>query len=111
MTDVFDGLAEIFTAPDVFGEPVVYVPKANGVPLGDEGTVQAVWVERPGFAIQGEADTDVTEATLHIAEAIIVPVEGDTVQRVKTGKTCRVVTPIHPDGQGMISAALEVIAP
>lgn len=109
MTSVFDGLDAIFTAPDVFGEPVVYTPKATGVPLGADGTITAVWIEAPGFVVQGEAGTDTIEMTLHVSAAIVTPVEGDTVQRVKTGKTCGVVTPIRPDGQGMIAAALEAM--
>lgn len=111
MSDVFDGLDAIFSAEDVFGEPVVYVPKATGLPLGVTGTILAIWVERPVFAIAGEADTDATEVRLHVPAATVTPVEGDTAQRVKTGRRCRVVTPIQPDGQGMVAAALEDLPP
>lgn len=107
MADVFDGMDQEFV--DVFGEPVVYTPKATNVPLGADGKISAIWIERPGLAVAGEADTDVAEVTLHVQASVVVPVEGDTAQRVKTGRTCRVVPPIRPDGQGMIACALEVI--
>ncbi len=107
MSDLFDGLADIFV--DTFGEPVAYVPRATGIALGADGTIRAIWVERPVFAVSGEADTDAIEATLHVPAAV-APVEGDVATRIKTGKVARVVPPIRPDGEGMIACALELVA-
>jgi hypothetical protein len=109
MSDVFDGLDEIFA--DTFGEPVIYTPKATGVPLGAGGTINAIWIEQPIDVVRGEADTDTTVTELHVQASIVAPKEGDMVQRVKNGKTCLVVTPIHPDDKGMIVCALEAVAP
>jgi hypothetical protein len=105
--DVFAGLDAIFA--DTFGEDVVYTPKATGIPLGVGGKIAAIWIEQPLIVATENADTDATGIELHVQAWVVTPVEGDTVQRVKTGRTCRVVTPIQPDDKGMISVALEVI--
>jgi hypothetical protein len=109
MSSVFDGLDNVFVA--AFGEPVVYTPQSTGVPLGPDGTISAIWIDVPGFAVHGEADTDTTEITLHLRAAdVAAPAEGDTARRVKDGRTCKVVPPIRPDGKGMIAVSLEAIA-
>lgn len=102
MTDLFDGLPDIFV--ETFGELVDYTPAATGVMR----TLQAVWVERSEDAGLGDGvDVDICTTRLHVREADVPdPQEGDLAQRRKTGRSLQVSPPILPDGQGMIACAL-----
>lgn len=98
---VFDGLADIFA--DTFGEPVVYTPKATGIPK----TIHAIWIEHPievDFENSG-ADSRRIELSVR-SEDVADPAEDDTAKRESDGKIMKVSTPIQPDGKGMIVCAL-----
>lgn len=87
------------------GEPVIYTP-AGGTPV----EIEAIWIEGAVSATFDDVGTDARAADLHVRAADVpAPREGDIAQRVATGKTMRVVTPIRPDDQGMIAVALEQI--
>ncbi|MDQ2084704.1 hypothetical protein RA307_31370 [Xanthobacteraceae bacterium Astr-EGSB] len=101
MSDLFDGLADIFT--ETLGEPVVYTPASTGV----DGTITAIWIETPISAEFSEADSDDMSEILHVrASDVPAPAEGDTARRVKTGVIRQVVPPIRGDGKGMIALTL-----
>jgi hypothetical protein len=97
MTDVFDGMADIFA--DVFGCPVVYTPIAGGSPA----TINAIWWETPLTVTIGEVAADARQTQLSVrAVDVPDPQEGDTATRVSDGKVMTVTTPIQPDGKGII---------
>jgi hypothetical protein len=107
MTAIFDGLAEIFTDPSVFGEAVVYTPLATGVPVGANGTINAIWHEGSLDVAMTGADSDAAQTTLHVRAADVPePLEGDVARRVQNGRVMKVSTPILPDGKGMIRCNL-----
>lgn len=103
---IFDGLAEIFTDPSVFGEAVVYVPLATGLPVSGvgagEGQVNAIWSEEPLQTDMLNAADDARRSQLTVNAADIDPQEGDIATRVADGKVMKVSTPIRPDGKGLI---------
>jgi hypothetical protein len=100
---LIDGLPGIFK--ETFGEETVYTPK-GGAPK----TITAIWIER-GVEVAGlPVPSDGREAELHVDIADVAsPKEGDVAERVKDGKTMRVVPPILPDDQGMTACTLEDI--
>lgn len=101
---VFEGLPDAFA--ETFGEAVIYTPADSGVAL----LINAIWIEEPVTAFDGLASVgaDDVNVTLHVRSADVPqPAAGDCVERVATGKTGRVVSPIRPDGMGMIALTLE----
>lgn len=102
MASVFDGLPDIFTG--VFGESVDYTPVG-----GVLRRINAIWIETPISIAFDNVTTDEGKIELHIPVATLTPGEGDTARRVSDGKSCKVTTPILPDGRGMIVCALELV--
>lgn len=98
---LFDGLPELFT--ETFGQAVVYTP-LNGTAK----TVQAIHFADAVDVELGNggppADGVRRRLELRIAD-VPLPAEGDTA--VIDGVTYKVVPPIAPDGQGMVSVFLE----
>lgn len=96
---VFDGLADIFTDPNVFGEAVDYTPAETGVAR----RINAIWTERSGDVVLGGENvaTDAATSTLGVRVADVVPAEDDVAVRVADGKRMLISTPILPDGKGM----------
>lgn len=88
-----------------FAEAVLYTPAG-----GEAVEIPAIWTETAvGTAMLG-VGTDAIDAELHLLTADVPsPKEGDTAQRVKDGRTMRVVPPIRPDGEGVIVCTLEKV--
>lgn len=100
---VFDGIADVFTDPSVFGEAVIYTPLATGLAVGATGTINAIWIERSLDVVVGAVGTDAISSSLSVRVAdVAAPCENDVAVRVKDGKRMRVSTPILPDGKGLI---------
>lgn len=110
MADLFDGLADILSDPNAgFGEPVVYTPLATGIPLGSDGTINAIWCEdHEQGQFEVKSDQSSVRAEVKISD-VPEPKEGDTVRRKKTGYFGKVVPPIVPDGHGFVSVTLQKI--
>lgn len=109
MADLFDGLAGEIVADPNFGEPVIYKPLANGIPLGTDGTIRAKWNEDHVLAGEGVGADGLKVTCDVLVTDVANPVEGDTIERVKTGYLGRVVPPIEPDGAGFILCTLQKI--
>lgn len=97
---VFDGLADIFTDPSVFGEAVDYTPASTGITM----RINAIWWESSlNVTIGDNAGVDMRKTELSLRAADVPdPQEGDTAQRIADGKLMTITTPILPDGKGMI---------
>lgn len=106
MSSLFDDMPDIFTDADTgFGETITYVSSETG----RKKTINAIWIEHP--VMQGlDPKADAASITLEVRAADIPnPVEGDEITRVATKLTMKVVPPIRPDGNGMISLTLSKI--
>jgi hypothetical protein len=106
MSDLFDDMPYIFTDPETgFGEPVKYVSSQTG----RKKTINAIWIEGP--VIQGmDPRADAAAIRIEVREDDISnPAEGDEVTRTATKVTMKVVPPIKPDGNGMVSLTLSKI--
>lgn len=102
---IYDGLPDIFT--ESLGESVVYTPLATGIPAA----ITAIWDEQPIQVPFNEVPTGDSRVELHVrAQDIPSPTEGDLVFRPAKNVTRRVVSPISPDGKGMISVALAKVS-
>lgn len=104
---VFDGLPDVFAG--AFGEDVIYTPASTGVAR----LITCIWIEEPVSAFDGLASVgaDDVNVTVHVRSADVPQLSaGDWVQRIANGKTGRVVSPIRPDGMGMIAVTLEAAA-
>jgi hypothetical protein len=97
---VFDGMADIFTDPGVFGEAVDYKPLATGTPQ----RITAIWweLQQPEIMVgMVESDGNTTQLSVRAAD-VAAPAEGDIATRISDGKVMTVSTPINPDGKGII---------
>lgn len=99
MTDLFDGMPDIFR--DTFGESVIYT-KVGGAPLD----LQAI-VLMPALLVTGIADVDVVTADtqIHCAVADLPSGFGERDTVIVRGVTYRVRAPMS-DGQGMVRLPL-----
>lgn len=106
---LFDGLPAVFAS--TFGRPVVYTPVATGVPLPG---FDAIFTRRPiEISLGGDGAADGEICTLDVPVAsVAAPADGDLVTVPANGAaaaegTFRIVPPIRPDGEGMITCMLE----
>lgn len=108
---LFDGLPDLMTDPDTgFGESVIYTPLSTGIPLGDDGTINGVWVKQPIVVsdLGGSPGASGHLEMVHVQKSDVAsPHEGDTVRRVKTDETFSVVPPIGPEDNGLIGLTLQ----
>ncbi len=96
MTGVFDGLPDIFI--ETFGEPVSYTPAG-----GDPVAISAIWTQEPIEVLLGDnIAVDAGKTQMSVRAVDVTPREGDSVTRIADNTTMTVVTPIRPDGKGMI---------
>lgn len=107
--DPFDGLADPLAEAPGFGEPVIYIPIATGIALGDAGTIQGIWCEDHQLGMF-DVKSDQQSVRCEVrASDVGSCLEGDTIERVKTAYKGQVVPPIVPDGHGLICVTLQKI--
>ncbi len=101
----YDGLASIFTDPDILAESFYYISVTDG----SQVTITGIWHENPivdGMVPGADTrDLGVSVAAAHVP----VLQEGDLVERVQTQERFRVVPHIDEDGFGMVRLSLEKV--